>query len=48
MVDAKLRGQLAAAPVREAIGGFAMERPIEDACLNSLRYPAGFGGHDGG
>ena len=36
MVDAKLRGQLAAAPVRGAIGGFAMERPIEDACLNLL------------
>ena len=36
MVDAKLRGQLAAAPVRGAIGGFAMERPIEDARLNPL------------
>jgi hypothetical protein len=36
MVDAKLRGQLAAAPVRGAIGGLAMQRPIKDACLNLL------------
>ena len=28
--------QLAAAPVRGAIGGLAMQRPIKDACLNLL------------
>jgi hypothetical protein len=36
MVDAKLRSQLAAAPMRGAIGGFAMQGPIKDACLNPL------------
>src|SRR5262245_52367850 len=34
MVDAKLCGQLAAAPVRGAIGGFAMQCPIKDPCLH--------------
>jgi hypothetical protein len=36
MVDAKLRGQLAAAPVCGAIGGFAMQPPVEEAGLNLL------------
>jgi hypothetical protein len=36
MVDDKLRGQFAATPVRGAIGGLTMQRPIKDACLNLL------------
>ena len=36
MVDPEPRGQLAAAPVRGAIGRLAMQGPIKDACLNLL------------